>query len=807
MISLLKEFSKGSLQADLKTSDGSNAGSQDLSAKPVDVKFSLMRNMINTDGKVSGSNVNDYLERAQDMNDEIETVGFAIETDNGDIIKLYVAATEADSFEEEMAKLLGLEGDAEEAINQLAQKFDIVDVVWPSDPKGGEEDDLEADLSIDDASSVFAGTDQEDPRTPDDGDVFKGADLPAVDTGPDKTATGDGFEDIPPANSVETDDAPTGSEGFEDIPAANKEKGEKASADDEPTVDSISSDLVGNTPAEPEEEPVLDTDGNQKLDKDGNPVMRKKKAKKQDAEEVPMKTEEGLKRLGGLAEAPRDEIEKHVREITKLGNSGRYQIIASARGGITGPRTAPFKKNGEIAYFDTEKVAQAEADALTKRMNRAGATASFSYVPKLVEDKQPKEITMSLGSNFLSRLAEAANRDTDPVKDGMNIPLDTSQKQLVMNLKRPIEKKIVALFAMAGIVGRLMKAEPDVEERIRVAGEMLRKNQAARTAFTKFYNALATAKGYSPALEKTEVAEATKPEAKRGSALQQKFEAVMVALGLPESLVVSSGPSQLASYIGKTAKFINTNAELKQLLNVLAQRLGVHGDEAPEDREVTESVIGRQFLSRLDELTPLQSPDPFISDVLTLMRALGVPEDHLGYQTNKLRQGLMTVRNSMKSRGMVDQKIEMLTRIIASNVKPQTGNEPTSPLVPQGSSSSSAMPSMAVEGLLTEAFGELEALTDSDLQHYNVEEPAEGPAMMAAYAGGDNHAETVLAVGVDPEADGRLTLRVGIDGPWDGSIHAKYFTNDKDGYKAALAYANMLRTANLKTGGRPKGWK
>jgi len=87
-------------------------------------------------------------------------------------------------------------------------------------------------------------------------------------------------------------------------------------------------------------------------------------------------------------------------------------------------------------------------------------------------------------------------------------------------------------------------------------------------------------------------------------------------------------------------------------------------------------------------------------------------------------------------------------------------------------------------------------------------EPANGPAMMAAYEGSGSHEETILAVGVDPDADDdNKSLRVGIDGPWDGTLHNKYFPNNKDGYKAALDYANMLRTANLKTGGRPKGWK
>jgi hypothetical protein len=80
--------------------------------------------------------------------------------------------------------------------------------------------------------------------------------------------------------------------------------------------------------------------------------------------------------------------------------------------------------------------------------------------------------------------------------------------------------------------------------------------------------------------------------------------------------------------------------------------------------------------------------------------------------------------------------------------------------------------------------------------------------MLASYEGGGSHEETILAIGVDPDAeDESKNLRVAIEGPFDGTLHRKYFPNSKDGYKAALDYANILRSANLKSGGRPKGWK
>lgn len=154
MMSLLKEFANGQNGAklDLKKSDSSDAGKSDVTnkVKSNDVGFSSMRNTINADGEVTGSDVANYLEKAAALNDEIDTIPFGLETDDGDIVKVYVNAEEADKFEEAMKKLLGVEDDIEEAINKLALEFDIVDVVWPKDKEEGEEGtDKDLDLGAD----------------------------------------------------------------------------------------------------------------------------------------------------------------------------------------------------------------------------------------------------------------------------------------------------------------------------------------------------------------------------------------------------------------------------------------------------------------------------------------------------------------------------------------------------------------------------------------------------------------------------------------------------------------------------------
>lgn len=135
---------------DLKSSDRSDAGSSDVVDKGArDISFSLMRNTINSDGEINGSDVADYLERAKELNDEVESVPFGLETDDGQIVKVWVNAEQADAFEAEMKKLLGVEDDIETAINNLALKFDIVDVVWPDDEdEDGPHDDKIAGFDV-----------------------------------------------------------------------------------------------------------------------------------------------------------------------------------------------------------------------------------------------------------------------------------------------------------------------------------------------------------------------------------------------------------------------------------------------------------------------------------------------------------------------------------------------------------------------------------------------------------------------------------------------------------------------------------
>jgi hypothetical protein len=216
-------------QTDLSRSDGSDAGKGDVSKKAggiqTDVKFSLMRNTINADGKISGSDVANYLEKAKDLNDEVDSVLYGLETDDGKIVKVYVNATQADAFEAEMKKLLGMEDDIEEAINELAGRFDIVDVIWPK----GEGPNAAADAEDPNAVNMDDQADVGDPAhdaEPDEDDDEMDVIGTADDDGVDRTnGTADEVSQEPAAGEEgeegEGEAAPEG--GEEETPPEEEE--------------------------------------------------------------------------------------------------------------------------------------------------------------------------------------------------------------------------------------------------------------------------------------------------------------------------------------------------------------------------------------------------------------------------------------------------------------------------------------------------------------------------------------------------------------------------------------------------------
>ena len=145
-MNLIKELEN--VQAKLKNSDSTDAGNGDATDN-TDIEFATLRNNISKPSEITGAAVQDYLEKAAEINDEVDTVVFGLEDDEGGIVKIYVNAEQADEFESKMSELLGMEDDLEAAINKAAETFDIVDVVWPEDAEGEATSDEETPSETD----------------------------------------------------------------------------------------------------------------------------------------------------------------------------------------------------------------------------------------------------------------------------------------------------------------------------------------------------------------------------------------------------------------------------------------------------------------------------------------------------------------------------------------------------------------------------------------------------------------------------------------------------------------------------------
>lgn len=250
-----------------------------------DVEFNQLRNDVSIGNEVTPMDVNRYLNKAHEINDEVDTVTFGMETDDGSVAKVYVNAAQADEFEKALATMLGQESDLEQVVNDLANKFDIVDVEWPESMKQpvAQSDDMS---SVDSTDETPAGPeDQGDENAPVDFDADQ-------EQGPDinmeiepEHANGPAADDSGDSADFNTDiEQPEGEEGNEEQPA----------------------DAEFETSDEEASEPDEDEAGEPERDDFGQIIGKPKKKKKKKAPEAeeeepaPETTEESLKIVANL---------------------------------------------------------------------------------------------------------------------------------------------------------------------------------------------------------------------------------------------------------------------------------------------------------------------------------------------------------------------------------------------------------------------------------------------------------------------------------------------------------------------------
>jgi hypothetical protein len=318
----------------------------DSSAAKTDVEFKSLRNNMKIAGdNVDQSDVGQYLDKAHELNDEVDTVIFGMEMDDGSVVKVYVNATQADEFEKILAELLGEEDDVEKVIDDLANSFDIVDVEWPNEAMidgetpvatndegeitNGEDGQIDAmtdangEQTVDPVIDINADEENTDSDTSDagllkqiagqvddneskDGEEETGA--PADDTvinlddNPDKDDEGGGADTTddtaPASDELGIDNTVFGDEdesGTTDEPAAGgeEEASPEENEDEEPvTTDEAPPDEEGNEETADDETPE---DGEEP--KAGG-KKKKKKAAEEEPSATPQETEESVMSFG-----------------------------------------------------------------------------------------------------------------------------------------------------------------------------------------------------------------------------------------------------------------------------------------------------------------------------------------------------------------------------------------------------------------------------------------------------------------------------------------------------------------------------
>jgi len=166
-MSLLKDLLEDAAAGDASGAAGGDAGAGVTSAhniagvrEPINknkkkkskkkMKNTLLSRMVREEAEPSfnSSDVISKLQAAEKHNEQVkDTQGFALEDDEGRIIKVYVKSEQATEFEQALANEIDdtqhSKKEIAEVLFQLRTSFDIVDVVWPSIP---EDEEVEEDI-------------------------------------------------------------------------------------------------------------------------------------------------------------------------------------------------------------------------------------------------------------------------------------------------------------------------------------------------------------------------------------------------------------------------------------------------------------------------------------------------------------------------------------------------------------------------------------------------------------------------------------------------------------------------------------
>lgn len=194
-MSLLKKFLEDAAAASVSATNVANVAEplmKDKKKKKTKLKKRVMEageeGMPSFDETDALSKLRDA-EKSFDHND---TVGFALEDEDGRIVKVYVVADQAEDFEKALSTALDQSSQSEAEIAEILfdfrDQFDIIDIVWPSIP---EDEEVDNELTNDEGGEDTSGDTGDIDLTADD----NGTEDTGEDTGDEMTADDAGTED------------------------------------------------------------------------------------------------------------------------------------------------------------------------------------------------------------------------------------------------------------------------------------------------------------------------------------------------------------------------------------------------------------------------------------------------------------------------------------------------------------------------------------------------------------------------------------------------------------------------------------
>lgn len=507
----------------------------DTVAAKNDVEFKSLRNQMKSSGDdATTQDVTNYLDKAHELNDEVDTVTFGMEMDDGSVVKIYVNATEADAFEKALSDMLGEEDDIETVIDELANQFDVVDVEWPG---GADQQSDDALVAVDHDNEITG-----DSEVPTDGEISSTTDAngdeqidPVIDLSPDEAdeepedsssllkqadSDADAADDEGPDLSLSGDEEPAA--GGEDTPPADGEEGGSAEADDE-------------LPASDDEETPA----------------------KDDTDAPSADDAEGSADLGDME--PEEDEDEPTDSEDDLGDD---DTPPDGEGG--GGKKKKKPKKDDTSSDETNSI-------------------------------ETKESTnMSFGQRFKDKLllAEkaAAPKGKDPKKKEEVVPEEQHEfpeqlKKLMAEFPSPGSKMMVGLMYMLGVpLDAMVMKKSELKKSVDVAGDQYMKDSQLRMWVKKIITAIKDAQSSGTVAKEGIEAELT-------SQYQKTILAILAKIGLTDG-IEKIARSALRTGVKAVAALAQTDNKVRTNLKVLADHFGI--DSATGNVNEAKNYLGNK---------------------------------------------------------------------------------------------------------------------------------------------------------------------------------------------------------------------